>query len=148
VLIGAVVVAMPGDTQGDASVRHLFVYGTLRRGNANLYAWLLARGSNFVGVARVRGRLYRFKRYRAIRLDPKGAASVPGEIYLLRDPRRLFFALDRYEGAEFHRVLTEAIFPDASRLPCWVYELRTALSPTGASSAGSATAPEPAELEK
>jgi gamma-glutamylcyclotransferase (GGCT)/AIG2-like uncharacterized protein YtfP len=111
--------------QGHPSVRHLFVYGTLRRGNRNQYAWLLARGSNFAGVPRVRGRLYRFKRYRAIRLDPKAAASVPGEIYVLRDPRRLFSALDGYEGADFRRVLTEAIFPSGSRLPCWTYELCT-----------------------
>jgi gamma-glutamylcyclotransferase (GGCT)/AIG2-like uncharacterized protein YtfP len=109
-----------------ASVRHLFVYGTLRRGNPNLYAWLLARGSDFAGVARVRGRLYRFKRYPGIRLDRKAATYVPGEVYVLRDPRRLFSALDRYEGAEFRRVLTEAIFPGASRLPCWIYELWTA----------------------
>jgi gamma-glutamylcyclotransferase (GGCT)/AIG2-like uncharacterized protein YtfP len=126
VLIGAVVEGMPGHSQGHASVRHLFVYGTLKRGNANLYAWLLARGSSFAGVARVRGRLYRFKRYPGIRLESNAAASVPGEIYLLRNPRRLFSTLDRYEGAEFRRVLTEAIFPDASRLPCWVYELGTA----------------------
>jgi gamma-glutamylcyclotransferase (GGCT)/AIG2-like uncharacterized protein YtfP len=110
-------------TRVHPSVRHLFVYGTLRRGNPNLYAWLLARRSNFAGVARVRGRLYRFKRYPGIRLDPKAAASVPGEVYMLRDPRRLLSVLDRYEGTEFRRVLTEAIFPGASRLPCWIYEL-------------------------
>jgi gamma-glutamylcyclotransferase (GGCT)/AIG2-like uncharacterized protein YtfP len=106
-------------------VRHLFVYGTLRRGNPNLYAWLLARGSSFAGIARVRGRLYRFKRYPGIRLDPKAAASVPGEVYLLRDPHLLFSRLDRYEGTEFRRVLTEAVFPGGSRLPCWIYELWT-----------------------
>lgn len=58
-------------------------------------------------------------------MDPKAAAYVPGEVYVLRDPRRIFTALDRYEGAEFRRVLTEALFPSTRRLACWIYELWT-----------------------
>jgi hypothetical protein len=40
----------------------------------------------------------------------------------LHDPSGLLRELDRYEGREFRRLQAEAVFPNSSRLPCWVYE--------------------------
>jgi len=105
-----------------SSQRDLFVYGTLKRGSPNRHAERLARSSHFLGVARVRGRLCRLKRYPGIRLQASVNKWVSGEVFRLHDPVGLLRELDRYEGPEFRRVATEAVFPNGSRLACWIYE--------------------------
>jgi gamma-glutamylcyclotransferase (GGCT)/AIG2-like uncharacterized protein YtfP len=105
-----------------SSQRDLFVYGTLKRGSPNRHAERLARSAEFLGLARVRGRLYRLRPYPWIRLQPLVNKWVSGEVFRLHDPSRLLRELDRYEGREFRRVRADAIFPDGSRLPCWIYE--------------------------
>ena len=105
-----------------SSQRYLFVYGTLKRGSRNRHAERLARSADFVGVARVRGRLFRLKHYPGVRLQPLVNKWVSGEVFRLRDPARLLAELDHYEGREFRRVQARALFPNGSRLPCWIYE--------------------------
>jgi len=105
-----------------SSQGHLFVYGTLKRGSPNRYAGRLARSAEFLGVARVRGRLHRLRHYPGVRLQPLVNKWVSGEVFRLHDPSRLLRELDRYEGREFRRVKADAVFPNGSRLPCWIYE--------------------------
>ncbi|MBV8841333.1 MAG: gamma-glutamylcyclotransferase [Bryobacterales bacterium] len=108
-----------------SSVRHcfrLFVYGTLRRRFRNRHALLLARSSEFIGLGRIRGRLYRLSRYPGIRLDSAENTWIPGEVYRFKNLRFLT-ALDRYEGPEFERVIGKVARPDGSRLTCWIYQL-------------------------
>lgn len=88
-------------TAGETPVRHLFVYGTLRRGGQapGDVRRRLERGAERRGPARVRGRLYEAGsgRFPALVLDPE-AGWVAGELHRLLRPRSLLRTLDRYEG--------------------------------------------------
>lgn len=104
------------------SSRALFVYGTLRRGCANRHARLLDRSAQFLGTARVQGRLYRVQWYPGMTLKAKTDEWVVGDVFRLRDPATLA-ALDQYEGAnEYQRVLATAVLEGGNRVRCWVYE--------------------------
>jgi gamma-glutamylcyclotransferase (GGCT)/AIG2-like uncharacterized protein YtfP len=105
----------------------LFVYGTLRRGYRNRYARLLAERSDFLGPARVQGRLYQLHSYPGLRLH-HGAPWIAGELFRLRDARPLLSVLDRYEGSEYRRVRTVAAMR-SRRVRCWVYELTAVPEP-------------------
>ena len=92
----------------------LFVYGTLRRGSNNKFARLLSEKAQFIGTARVPGRLYDFGRYPGAR---PGDGLITGEVFQLTDPATMLAALDEYEGPEYQRALvwtTDAI-------ECWIY---------------------------
>jgi len=98
------------------------VYGTLRRDGRNRYARELARSAKWLGLARVRGRLYGLGRYPGMRLRAGSGEWVVGEVYKLRDVERTLMALDRYEGPQFARVVTTAVRESGRRLRCWVYQ--------------------------
>lgn len=109
----------------------LFVYGTLRRGAAHPMHAVLRDGSQPLGAARVRGRLYDLGRNPGIVLDPE-AAWVHGELYRLRD-RAVLAALDRYEGAapedpaprEYERIVAAVeLLATGNPCPAWIYEYR------------------------
>lgn len=105
-----------------SSQRYLFVYGTLKRGSRNRHAKRLARSAEFLGLARIRGRLCRLNHYPGIRLQVSGNKWVSGEVFRLHNPSGLLRELDRYEGREFRRVKVRGVLPNGSRLPCWIYE--------------------------
>ena len=65
------------------AVRHVFVYGTLRRGGANDITRLLP-APQFVGLGTVVGTMYDFGAYPGVVLG-RGEASVaiPGEVYAI-----------------------------------------------------------------
>ena len=65
-----------------AGERHVFVYGTLRRGECN-DIHRLSPAPRFVGLAQVQGTLYDLGSYPGLRLD--GATPVLGEVYAI-DP--------------------------------------------------------------
>jgi gamma-glutamylcyclotransferase (GGCT)/AIG2-like uncharacterized protein YtfP len=46
---------------------------------------------------------------------------VVGDLFQVRDPATMA-ALDEYEGSEYRRVLTTAVFETGSEMRCWVYE--------------------------
>jgi gamma-glutamylcyclotransferase (GGCT)/AIG2-like uncharacterized protein YtfP len=111
---------MDPPTADGSPPRHLFVYGTLRRG-ATMHA-LLEPGAEWVGPARMRGRLYDLGAF------PGFAAGgwrefVQGELYRLvaPDSDALLETLDRYEGRAFRRVVREALCADGAPLPAFVY---------------------------
>ncbi|MGA2877746.1 MAG: gamma-glutamylcyclotransferase family protein [Bryobacteraceae bacterium] len=96
---------------------HLFVYGTLRCGSKNKFARMLADGGQFVGRARVAGRLYDLGRYPGAVPSDEADCWVDGEVWRLDDPQ-LLPLLDEYEGSEFERAIvsvqTENAFMDCS----------------------------------
>jgi gamma-glutamylcyclotransferase (GGCT)/AIG2-like uncharacterized protein YtfP len=100
---------------------HLFVYGTLRSWYHNRYARMLRKNSVLLGPARMQGRLYRVRMYRAIRRSRDPVDQVTGELYRLRDLSILSF-LDEYEGPRFPRVLRTAHLEDGTSRVTWVYE--------------------------
>jgi gamma-glutamylcyclotransferase (GGCT)/AIG2-like uncharacterized protein YtfP len=105
---------------GGAAPAHLFVYGTLRRGAA-MHA-LLEPGAEWVGPARLRGRLYQLGAFPGLAEGRRGE-WVQGELYRLAgaDAEALLAALDRYEGRAFRRVVREAEGADGTRVPAYVY---------------------------
>lgn len=71
----------PGAMRHDAlPSRHVFVYGTLRRGEMN-DIHRLQPAPRFVGMAQVRGTLYDLGAYPGLRLH--GDAAVVGEVYAI-----------------------------------------------------------------
>ncbi len=99
------------------TAEHLFVYGTLRRGCDNRFARLLAERAQFIGPARVAGRLYDFGSYPGARRASVPGEWIVGEIFRLDEPGELLAALDEYEGPEFERTMVST--QDA--LDCWIY---------------------------
>ena len=111
-------------------VRHLFVYGTLRRGSAVPLARELAARAAYCGAATVCGRLYSLGPYPGILLGGGVADRVAGDVYELPMEPDLLARLDAYEGCarhspqphEFGRVRAPARLGDRP-IDVWVYEL-------------------------
>ena len=99
------------------SDRHLFVYGTLRRGCDNQFAQLLSERGQFIDAARVPGRLYDFGLYPGARPTDQLNEWVLGEIFYLEEPDAVLAALDEYEGPEFERAMVST----AGTMECWIY---------------------------
>jgi gamma-glutamylcyclotransferase (GGCT)/AIG2-like uncharacterized protein YtfP len=105
---------------------HIFVYGTLRRG-ATMHA-LLAPGAEWVGRARMRGRLFDLGHFPGF-ADGRAGEWVQGELYRLAgaDPAALLDSLDRYEGTAFRREVREAVRDGGERVQAYVYVFTGAL---------------------
>ena len=101
---------------GNWLVPHLFVYGTLRKGSKNKFARLLADQSDYVGPARVSGRLYDFGRYPGARPAGQSDHWITGEVFRLRAPAEALAILDEYEGPEYERATVTA-----GERECWIY---------------------------
>jgi gamma-glutamylcyclotransferase (GGCT)/AIG2-like uncharacterized protein YtfP len=106
----------------------LFVYGTLMRGFDNPMAQLLARGADFLGEARCRGRLYLVTHYPALVLSDAAAEIVFGELFRLRAPDELLREFDMYEACgegfaeptEYIRQLLSVTLEDGTA-EAWTY---------------------------
>jgi gamma-glutamylcyclotransferase (GGCT)/AIG2-like uncharacterized protein YtfP len=64
----------------EASPRHVFVYGTLRRGGRNDIN-RLRPAPRYVGMGEVQGRLYHIDWYPGVTLGGEEAVTVVGEVY-------------------------------------------------------------------
>jgi gamma-glutamylcyclotransferase (GGCT)/AIG2-like uncharacterized protein YtfP len=107
---------------------HLFVYGTLMRGEGSGMSRLLAVHAEFVGKATCRGRLYLVANCPGMVPPESPRDTVRGEVYLLHDPGHLLPRLDEYEdaGAEepeslYRRRLIETTLSDGRRASAWTY---------------------------
>lgn len=108
--------------------RHVFVYGTLRRGGRNDIN-RLAPAPEYVGMGEVRGILYHIDWYPGLTLGGEEAVTVVGEVY--RIAPELEAVLDRIEqiveGADseyFKREVDVAVEGRAVR--CLLYEINPA----------------------
>ena len=107
-------------------VRHVFVYGTLRRGESNDINQL-APAPVFVGEARINGQLYDLGKYPGVRLGDSG--WVRGEVY--RITPELERRLDEIESilphatGEYIRQELMVQCANAS-LSCLIYEIAEA----------------------
>jgi len=105
-------------------VKCLFVYGTLRRGSKIKIARLLHANSDFLGQARMNGRLTRSQPHRgAVRSDHPGE-WIAGEVFQLNDPSKLLPILDEYEGPEYKRTSVPVELDSGKRLQAWIYLLK------------------------
>lgn len=105
----------------------MFVYGTLRRSGGNRYARLLDLSSDYLGTARLRGKLYHLGNFPGIKLVRQENEWVTGDLFRLRSPRKTLERLDKYEGSKFRRVPARAFFA-SGEIPCWVYEYTPAVN--------------------
>ncbi len=103
---------------------HLFVYGTLRRGSRNEFAQHLSDQAEFVGNARMPGRLYNLGRFPGVVASDRPGEFVAGEVFRLKNPVKTLAALDEYEGAEFERVIAEVQSDSGAHQKAWVYLYR------------------------
>lgn len=94
----------------------VFVYGTLRRGGSNHFRMAKAE---YLSAATVRGRFYQIDWYPGIVLDA-AAEGIVGEIYQVSPA--VLEELDRFEGPEYRRLLTQVRMPDGETVSVWVWE--------------------------
>jgi gamma-glutamylcyclotransferase (GGCT)/AIG2-like uncharacterized protein YtfP len=75
----------------------LFVYGTLRKGNANEMAEYLHKHAEFLSDGWFRGRMYMISYYPGVVASDEKNDRVYGEIYRLHDAQTALTILDAYE---------------------------------------------------
>jgi pyruvate carboxylase len=76
---------------------YLFVYGTLRRDCGNDLHRLIARNSDYVGMATYQGQMFQVADYPGIIPSDNDKDQVVGELYLLSNTIKLLNVLDEYE---------------------------------------------------
>lgn len=111
------------------TVRHLFVYGTLRRGHENPAARRLAVEARYQGPATLAGRLVDLGSYPGLIPALQPTEQVQGELFELPENGNLLDYLDRYEGChpddpephEYCRIVCTATDEDGVRIWCWTY---------------------------
>jgi len=107
----------------------LFVYGTLMRGFDHPMATLLQRGSDFIGEARCRGRLYLVRHYPGLVLSDDADDVVFGEVCRLHQPQELLREFDMYEACgegfaeptEYIRRILPVTLGDGAVGEAWTY---------------------------
>ena len=109
----------------EASLRHVFVYGTLRRGGRNDINHL-APAPQYVAMGEVQGVLYHIDWYPGLTLGGEEAVTVVGEVY--RIPPQLEALLDGIEqivpGADSEYFKREVdISVEGRAVTCLVYEI-------------------------
>lgn len=108
----------------------LFVYGTLKRSPDGEMHPLLKKGAEFIGCAKVHGRIYQREGYPGLVTD-RGPETVSGELYRVLDSESLLPRLDAYEGCaaeaagknEFLRASVEVETERRNKMRAWVYLL-------------------------
>lgn len=108
----------------------VFVYGTLRRGEANHFRMATAE---FVSIGQITGRLYQISWYPGLILDEAGD-EIAGEVYSVDS--EMLGNLDSFEGisagdtqgCEYRRVATTVMAPDGGTFTAWVWEWLAAIS--------------------
>jgi gamma-glutamylcyclotransferase (GGCT)/AIG2-like uncharacterized protein YtfP len=109
----------------EAPERHVFVYGTLRRGGSNDIN-RLEPAPRYVGMGEVQGSLYHIDWYPGLTLGGEEAVTVVGEVYAIAP--QLEATLDRIEcitgdadSEYFKREVAIAV--DGRPIRCLVYEI-------------------------
>jgi gamma-glutamylcyclotransferase (GGCT)/AIG2-like uncharacterized protein YtfP len=111
--------------EANPATRHVFVYGTLRRGGRNDINGLRP-APRYVGMGEVQGLLYHFDWYPGLRLGGREAVTVVGEVYEIAPA--LEAVLDEIEGivpgADGEYVKRELPISVQGRvLQCLLYEI-------------------------
>jgi gamma-glutamylcyclotransferase (GGCT)/AIG2-like uncharacterized protein YtfP len=112
----------------EAGCRHVFVYGTLRRGGRNDIN-RLAPPPRYVGMGEVHGVLYHIDWYPGLTLGGEEAVTVVGEVYEIAPP--LEDVLDGIEGivpgadSEYFKREVQ-VQVEGRPLQCLLYEINPA----------------------
>jgi gamma-glutamylcyclotransferase (GGCT)/AIG2-like uncharacterized protein YtfP len=109
----------------DAPPRHVFVYGTLRRGGRNDIN-RLDPAPRYVGMGEVKGVLYHFDWYPGLVLGGEEATTIVGEVYEITAAlERLLDRIEQIEPGEDSEYLKRELAVDVEgrQLSCLVYEI-------------------------
>ena len=99
--------------------RHLvFVYGTLRRGDARSMSIRFPR-SKFIGDARVSGSLYDLGAYPGLLVN-ESSSLVNGEVYEVDD--EILNELDEFEASSNYSRKQVEVYLGPDKRICWIYE--------------------------
>lgn len=101
-----------------AAVRHLLLYGTLRRSEPAHATLGLDHALRFVGPRTIAGHLYDLGDHPGL---VPGDGVVHAELYRIENAGVLA-ALDRYEGSEFRRARRRIPGEGAGAVESWIYE--------------------------
>lgn len=111
-------------------IYQLFVYGSLRRGFKSPAYEYISRFFNFVGEAKVRGKLFDMGSYPAA-ISTNESSFITGELYQIRNEEEFSWAigqLDDYEGVSveadevqlYRREMAE-VYLDGKVSHAWIY---------------------------
>lgn len=111
------------------TIRHLFVYGTLRPASHSPHAEWLQSVARHQGMATLAGRLVDLGSYPGLLPAEKPGQRVAGELFELTNDASVLDQLDRYEGChpddpephEYCRIVCTATDEDGVRVWCWAY---------------------------
>jgi gamma-glutamylcyclotransferase (GGCT)/AIG2-like uncharacterized protein YtfP len=111
----------------EGGVRHVFVYGTLRRGGRNDIN-RLQPAPRYIGMGEVKGSLYHIDWYPGLTLGGEEAVTVVGEVYEVT--AQLEALLDQIEqivpGEESEYFKRDLVIEVAGHpVPCFLYEINT-----------------------
>ena len=109
---------------------HVFVYGSLRKGFRSPAYEYISRFFNFIGDAKVKGKLYDLGEYPAA-APTSGDTFIIGELYAIKEPSEFPWAigqLDDYEGVDveageqqlYRREVIDASI-NSEVIPAWIY---------------------------
>jgi gamma-glutamylcyclotransferase (GGCT)/AIG2-like uncharacterized protein YtfP len=114
----------------DPRIYHLFVYGSLRSGFQSPVYEYISRFFKFIGLAKVKGKLYDLGTYPA-GVSTEEDCFIMGELYQAKNEHEFSWAigqLDDYEGVDvefdevqlYRRCATEVFINDATT-QAWIY---------------------------
>jgi gamma-glutamylcyclotransferase (GGCT)/AIG2-like uncharacterized protein YtfP len=105
--------------------RHVFVYGTLRKGGRNDINRLMP-APTYIGMGEVKGSLYHFDWYPGLALGGDEAVTVVGEVYAVTPPLEAVLdaieGIGSGEGSEYFKRDLD-IDVNGTRVPCFLYEI-------------------------
>ena len=107
-------------------INSIFVYGSLQRGMQNYHLLKDFNGTWKKGY--VTGTLINIDKgenygFPAIKLDDKGS-KIYGMILKSKDLEKNLFKLDKFEGSDYKRVVTDVTLEDNSKIKAFTYQLR------------------------
>jgi gamma-glutamylcyclotransferase (GGCT)/AIG2-like uncharacterized protein YtfP len=109
----------------EAPLRHVFVYGTLRRGGRNDIN-RLEPAPRYLGMGEVKGMLYHFDWYPGLSLGGQEAITVVGEVYEIAPQLEcLLDGIEKIVPGDASEYLKRelAVEVDGRQLQCLVYEI-------------------------
>jgi len=107
---------------------YLFVYGSLKKEYNNYYAKFLRKNSLFLKEGYITGKIFQISWYVGLKKSIFKKDKVFGEIYLIKNPKKVFKILDRYEeaskynikGYEYKRAKS-IVYLNRKKIKAWVY---------------------------
>ena len=110
----------------EATPRHVFVYGTLRRGGRNDIN-RLEPAPRYVGMGEVKGRLYHIDWYPGLTLGGEEAVTVVGEVYEISAAlEEVLDRIERIPDGDACSYVKRGLSIDVEGRPfyCLVYEVK------------------------